>query len=140
MGVASLDSVILGEDVYWKDEWDWTPVPQSVRRALDGTLVIERLFQYTSGRPVTLFCSWVSYDTVKEVETLRDSETQNPMLLTLADGRTMHVLFRHHEGNPISVVPVLERPDYINQKNPDYYDLTIRLFEISDEIPVTTTT
>lgn len=135
---AYLNAVDLGQDVYWQDEYDWTPHAQTVRKAVDGALVVERLPSYADGQPLTVFCSWVPKTVVDAVIVLRDKLNPTVMTLTLADGRIYDVLFRHQDGPPISVVPIVERPDYINQVSPDYYDLTIRLFEVPGMTTTTT--
>lgn len=137
---ALLDDINLGEDVYWQDEFNWTPVAQTVKRSLDGTLVIERISPITTGRPLTVFCDWVSWAVVKAVEEKKDAVVQEAMLLTLIDGRQFNVMFRHQDGPPMIVSPVLERPDYINQVYPDYYLLTLNLFEVPETETSTTTT
>jgi hypothetical protein len=137
---AYLNGADLGQDAYWQDEWDWQPVMQTVRKALDGTLVVEQISPAADGRPITMFCSWVPKTTVNALVALRDRTVQSTMTLTLCDAREFVVIFRHHEGPPLTVKPVLERPDYINQVSPDFYDVTIRLMEIDDDATTTSTT
>jgi len=137
---AYLNAIDLGIDASWIDEWNWTPYAQTVRKALDGSLVIERISPAADGRPITMFCSWVSKAIVDAVVALRDSMVQDCMTITVADGREFNVLFRHHDGPPVIVTPVLERPDYINVPDPDYYDMTINLIEVDADACVTTTT
>jgi len=135
MGIATLEdtsiplTVTLGEDCVWKDQWDWTPVPQKVRLTIDGTAVVETIAPNSATQPITLHCSWLNKATVDDLIQLRDRADQTVMTLTLCDGTTKSVLFSHHKGIPIKVRPTLERPDYVNIPDPDWYDVTLNLFD-----------
>ena len=121
-------TVILGKEATWVDEWDWTPVPQVVRKTLDGTLVVETISPQADGRPITLEVKNLAKATVDSLITLRDRSTpQTEMTLTLCDTNTHTVYFRHHDFPPIEVKPIMKRPDYT--RGADYWDVLIKLIK-----------
>jgi len=135
MSMANLsDPVIplstdLSEDCIFENEWAWTPVPQSVRLALDGTATLENISPLAATQPIILDCSWLSKDKVDKLIQLRDRATQNIMTLTMCDGTTKDVVFDHESGEPVEVIPHVLRPDYINVPDPtqDWYQVRLRL-------------
>ncbi len=130
--IATLEHIVsLGAEILWRDEFDWTPVPQKVRKTLDGTLVVEMISPHSDGRPVTLFCPWLKRSVIAQLESLRDRETQTPLSLTLSDGRALTVLFRHSDGKPVVVKPVIERPEYLHH---DIFDVTLKMFQYGGAI------
>ena len=48
-----LDGIALPDDLIWIDEYDHTPITQTVSKAVDGSLIIEAATQ-AKGRPITL--------------------------------------------------------------------------------------
>ena len=126
-----LAGIQLPDETFWTDEFDWTPIGQSVELDITGGLVIEYA-SGRSGRPVTIRSEWITRSVLSDIESLRDAAVQNVLTLTLPDSRIIDVLFRHHEGPPIQVEPVVERPEYVaaSPDNPDYFNVTIKLIEV----------
>ena len=130
MSAITLDTINLPEELYWQDETDWVPVEQpEPERGLDGSLHVEPA-TVSGGRPITLTSSensgWVSYQTVKALLALA-SIAGKVMTLTLADNREFDVMFRYHDGGPVSMTPVfLTLPLADN----DECILTLRLMEV----------
>lgn len=121
-------TVTIGKQVVWVDEWDWTPVSQSVRLTLDGTLVIETLSGLADGRPITLEVKKLTKSVIDSLILLRDrTPPQTSMTLTLPNTETHTVYFRHHEGVPLVVEPIMKRPDY--STGYDFFNCTIKLFK-----------
>ncbi len=114
----------------WIDEDEWTPIPQQVSKAIDGTMVVETLNGYDSGRPITLRCEWESQENLNKLRALRDraGENQTDMTLTLEDGRIFQVNFRHYDGPPLVVTPLIPRPDY-NSPNSEV-DIIVKLYQV----------
>lgn len=127
MTVLTLGSVNLPLDLVWVDEYDWTPTEQHQARSLSGALVVETA-QKTGGRPITLGDGTDPVFVPKAViDDLFDLlETPSSMTLTLQDGRTFTVIFRH-EDKPIEAKPVV---DYRIMEQTDYYHATIKLLTI----------
>ncbi len=120
---VTLNAIELPDDTIWKDEFDWTGIAQSVETDITGGLVVEHTAGL-SGRPVTLHLGWIDRSRLEALEILRDNSDQLVMELTLSDGRMLSVLFRHYEGTPIEVSPVIERPEYVCT---DQFDIVLRL-------------
>lgn len=129
--MTDLAGIALPDESFWMDEFDWTPIGQSVEIDITGGLVVEYA-PGRSGRPITVRAEWITRAALQSLENLRDAETQDAMVLNLSGNRTFDVLFRHHEGPPIQVEPVVERPDYSNasEDNPDYFNVVIKLMEV----------
>jgi hypothetical protein len=116
-------SVNLGDQCVWTDEWAWTPVPQKVRYAVDGTMVVETISPHAAGQPITLSCSWQGKNNIDNIKTLRDRVNQAVMTLVLCDGQIKSVVF-NHEQIPVEIVPIKELSDgYIVG---DFFDVTMR--------------
>lgn len=128
MTVLTLNSVSLPLDLVWVDEFDWTPTEQHQTRSLTGALVVETA-QKSAGRPITLSDGtapvFVNKATVGALFTLLDTVT--PMTLTVQDGRTFSVIFRH-EDKPLEAKPII---DYQVMDDTDYYQVTIKLMDIA---------
>jgi hypothetical protein len=129
--MTDLAGIPLPDETFWTDEFDWTAIGQSVETDITGGLVIEYA-SGRSGRPVTLRAEWITRAVLSDIEALRDAAVQKVMTLTLPDTRTLDVLFRHHEGLPVQVDPVVERPEYVSAgpDSPDYFNVVIKLMEV----------
>jgi len=112
----------------WIDEDDWTPIPQSIVKSIDGSLIREILPGYDSGRPITLRCEFEGQYKLDQLRTLRDRVSQTDMTLTLEDARVFTVGFRHHEGPPVNSTPLNPRPDMTEEGV--LYDILINLMEV----------
>jgi hypothetical protein len=129
-------AVNLGRNAVWENEWSWTPVMQSVKRALDGVVVVEFITPNTNiGRTITLRLGWLRRSQVDGVITLRDEEAQSGLKLILVDAREFAVLFDHNINHGVEINPILERPDYINQVSPDWYNCKVHFVVIDTVIP-----
>lgn len=122
----SLDAITLPSDLIWADEYDYTPVKQSITTAVDGSLVIEAAAQL-AGRPITLQgednAAWIDRATL---EALRAKQYQAARVMTLIlNGHNFSVLFVQPGG--LSARPVI---DYNNPDAADWYQLTIKLIEV----------
>lgn len=126
--MASLDSVSLDDSqVLWTDEFTGSPVAQSAEVDINGGLVVEYVGANKDGRAVTLDIGWITKATLDALVAMRDAETQSLMTLTLPDGRTMDVLWRHHDAEPIEVEPVQEFVEYADG---DYFQVTLNLMQV----------
>jgi hypothetical protein len=130
--LADEAALLLPDDLLWSDEHAWTPAVSSVSYLITGALLVQSATRQ-AGRPITLVgpadMAWVTRATL---ETLRSwaavglSESSGRFALTLADGRTFTVAFRHQD-TPIEAEPVLGIPA---RSDADFYRLTLRLMEI----------
>lgn len=124
-----LENIVLPVDMWWEDEFDYTPIGQNVEHNLDGSFAVEE-DEKLAGRPITLSgdirYSWLTRQDVLAVYAMA-SEKLKVMTLTIADGREFSVMFRHYTGKPISAEPVFQRVPPLPD---DEYYLTIRLMEV----------
>lgn len=123
-----LDDISLPEDLIWRDEFDWSPVVQSVAFSLTGAAIIEHAVKQ-AGRPITLVgdsdSGWATHTVVTALKS-KSALPSAQMVLTLNDSRTFLVIFRHSE-TPIEARPITE---YNVSDDEDFYTLTLRFLVI----------
>ena len=121
----TLDSITLPPDLLWTDEYQYTPVKQSINTAVDGSLVIEAAAALT-GRPITLQggddYAWCSKATL---ELLRLKQAQPGLVMTLTLLSVAHNVIFMQPG--ITAKPVL---DYSNPEATDWYAVTLKFLEV----------
>lgn len=75
MSSITLNSITLPPDLYWQDEFGWTPVASSLEYSLAGSGLIQ-LGKKLTGRAVTLLgeddCCWTTRETVLALKELAD--------------------------------------------------------------------
>ena len=120
---------VLGADVVWTNEHEWSGVKQSVRHAVDGTAIVEWIYPMQGARPVRLECGWLGAAVVAQIVAMRDDPGQATMTLALCDGLTMQVRWAHQDGPPVQTVPTVPRPDYTSVPQPDWSIVALELFE-----------
>jgi hypothetical protein len=88
---TTLNTLVLPDDMVWKDELDWAPVGQTMTPTLDGSLLLEDnpLF---SGRPITLV-GIAGRGLVLQLKAL-EAQLSPRMTLTLHDGLSRTVYWR----------------------------------------------
>lgn len=125
-------TVALDPDLYWLDEFDWSPVEQAVARSIGGALIIDLALK-TGGRPITLkpyddVSAWMPGATVRQLQTWE----ADPLLqLTLViRGSTHQVVFRRESGQPIAARPVAFVADPVEGGFGDWYLVTLRFIEV----------
>ena len=123
-----LHDIALPDDLLWVNEFDHNPVAQSTERTLTGGLLIqEQAKRY--GRSIILVgesSGWVRRSTVLALYALAETPNQ-PVQLTVADGRIFTVVFDREQGSPITATPIL--PSAYPQ-NEDWYSLKIQLLVV----------
>jgi hypothetical protein len=121
-----LDGIALPDDLIWIDEYDHTPITQTVSKAVDGSLIIEAATQ-AKGRPITLKgdedAAWIDRATL---ELVRAKQYQPALSMTLTmRGVNYSVLFVQPGG--IEAKPVI---DYNLPGAEDWYSITLKFFEV----------
>ncbi len=124
-------AVELSPDLYWSDEFSWSPVTQSTERSITGALVVQ-VAAMTGGRPITLGpeddgSAWMPRSAVEQLRNWADG-AGTVMTLTLR-GQVRDVIFRHHDGPAIEARPIAHFAD-ANATDP--YLCTLRLTEITE--------
>ncbi len=121
----TLDSITLPPDLLWNDEYQYTPVKQTINTAIDGSLVIEAAAALT-GRPITLQggddYAWCSKATL---ELLRLKQAQPGLVMTLTLFSITHSVVFMQPG--ITAKPV---QDFSNPESSDFYAVTLRFIEV----------
>lgn len=123
-----LDGISLPADLLWSDEWTSASVAQSVRRTLDGSLVVF-YGGLRTGLPITLEtqpdAGWL---TRVQVESLARLAASPGGIYTLAlRGQAFQVMFRHHEPPAFEARPLVP----LAQPQPgDFHLATIKLMTV----------
>ena len=60
---VTLNSVLLPDDLVWRDEFEWAPVEQVVTPTLSGALLVEETAK-PEGRPLTLSGQLIVFETL----------------------------------------------------------------------------
>ncbi|MFM5016559.1 hypothetical protein [Aeromonas veronii] len=118
---VTLNSVLLPDDLVWRDEFEWAPVEQVVTPTLSGALLVEETSK-PEGQPLTLsgHCSRAKVQELKVLE----AKVAQLMTLTLLDGVTRTVVWRRPG---VVATPLYELAD----PDGDHpYTLTLNLTEI----------
>ncbi len=123
-----LDGISLPVDLLWSDEWAASTVAQTVRRTLDGGLVVF-YGQMSGGVPITLEsqpdAGWL---TRAQVETLALRAASPGGLYTLnLRGQTWQVMFRHHDAPAFEAKPLVQ---LANPQPGDFYLATLKLMTV----------
>ena len=130
--LASGAGLSLPDDLLWRDEHAWTPASTSTAYLLTGAWLMQSATRQ-GGRPITLVgapdMAWVRRSSVEQLRawaSLPVGSNSGRFGLSLADGRSFTVAFRHAEG-AIEAEPVLGIPA---RSDADLYRLTLRFLEI----------
>lgn len=122
----TLNGITLPSDLEWSDEFDWTPVRQSMDRSLTGKLLIEEA-EKVGGRPITLYggqnACWVPRSTVVALKALL---VANNTMTLMYHGTEYSVMWRHDE-TPIEANQVRR---IANPGDNWKYTITLRLMEV----------
>ena len=123
-----LDGIPLPVDLLWSDEWAASTVAQTVRRTLDGGLVVF-YGELRAGLPITLEsqpdAGWLTRTQVESIA-LRAASPGGLYTLNLR-GQTWQVMFRHQDA------PAFEARPLVSVANPqagDFYLATLKLMTV----------
>lgn len=123
-----LDGIQLPDGLVWTDEYAAQSVAQTVRRTLDGGLVVF-YGQQAGGLAITLEseadAGWLTRAQVEALK-LRADSPGGVFLLELR-GQVFQVMFRHHEP------PAFEARALVNLANPmpgDFFLATLKLMTV----------
>lgn len=123
-----LDGISLPADLLWSDEWAASNVAQTVRRTLDGGLVVF-YGELRAGVPITLEsqpdAGWLTRAQVESVA-LRAASPGGIYTLTLR-GQTWQVMFRHHDAPAFEAKPLVP---LANPQSGDFNLATLKLMTV----------
>lgn len=127
MRTHTLGAIAIPEDVWWTDEFAWTPVERAETRSLTGARIVQ-LGVKQGGRPITLESNprggWVPRATVAALQAQRATPGEQ-ITLTLADGRTFTV--EHDHTREFQAEPIRPAADLHDASR---YRVTIPLIEV----------
>lgn len=122
-----LNAIELPSDLLWVDEYDWSPVEQTINKSLTGALIIQEAAQL-KGRPITLVggndYAWVTKATLESLRLLTQTAAEN---LTLNYHGTDYNVRFMRDSSPVQGRQVA---DFANPQSDDRYSVTIRLIEV----------
>lgn len=122
--------VSLIDDLYWADEYAWSPVRQAEDRSLTGALIIDN-GGMQEGRPITLkpvdpASAWLRRSVLEQLKTWAATPGQQ---MTLLLGASVHtVIWRHQEPPALSAEPVVHYSDIAGE---DFYLATLKFQKVS---------
>ena len=123
-----LDGISLPAGLVWSDEFAAAAVAQTIRRTLDGSMVVF-FGPLQQGLPITLESlpdqGWLTRAQVQAVK--RRADGPGGVYLLNPRGQTWQVMFRHHEA------PAFEATPLIPLANPgagDFYLATVKLMTV----------
>ena len=123
-----LDGIQLPAGLLWSDEWTASRVAQTVRRTLDGSVVVF-YGQLQAGLPITLEsesdAGWLTRTQV-EALALRAASPGGVYTLSLR-GQTWSVMFRHHEAPAFDARPLVS---LANPQAGDFYLATLKFMTV----------
>ena len=119
----------LPDDLLWQDEFNWTPVSQSIDVTLGNKLIIQEAAQ-EGGRPMTLAApdtksGWFARALLLQLLATAQTAAQQ-MTLTLHTGTTYNVIWRRDQA-PIDARPVI---GYRDPGDTDQYIVTLRFLQV----------
>lgn len=129
---AGATTIVLPPDLYWEDEFGWTPVEQTEERGVTGAQIID-LGERIGGRPMTLGpdpgggeSAWIHRGALDDLYALAEVPGQEMTLNLRGLART--VMWAHQAGQAIEAEPVLHMTDI---DSTDYYRVKkLRFMEI----------
>ncbi len=123
-----LDTVALPDGLVWTDEFAAQTVAQTVRRTLDGSVVVF-YGQHSGGLPITLEsepdAGWLTRTQVEALK-LRADSPGGVFTLELR-GQVFQVMFRHHEPPAFDAKPLVA---LAHPQPGDFYLATLKLMTV----------
>lgn len=129
---AGATTLTLSPDLWWSDEFSWSPVEQAVSRSLTGALLID-VATLDGGRPITLQppapnAAWMNLATLSQLQAW-EADAALTLTLTLR-GVARDVVFRREGGQPIAATPIEFMADPQAGDAGDFYLVTLRFLEV----------
>ncbi|AFL76243.1 hypothetical protein [Thiocystis violascens] len=125
--MIQLDTLTLPDGLDWPDEFDTSAIGQSVRRRLDGGLVVYPR-ALAAGRSITLVAPNDQPLTRAQAAALEAlaAVVGASYALTLRD-ESFQVMFRHHDPPALDLTPLV---DYADPIDSDFVVGTVKLFTV----------
>ena len=125
--MIQLDTTTLPDGLDWPDEFDTGVVGQSVRRRLDGGLVVYPR-ALAAGRSITLIAPADQPLTRAQALALESLAAVVGASYSMAlRGAVFQVMFRHHDPPALDLAPLV---DYADPVDSDFVVGTVKLFTV----------
>lgn len=108
-----LHNILLPDDIQWIDEWECVPVAQTIKRRLDGGLVIYAR-NVTAGRAITLEATEdhaLDRTILTELQTLTTHAGAAYDLIMPLYQTSFRVVFRHNDPPILDFKPMFDFAD-----------------------------
>lgn len=126
--MIALDGIVLPAGLLWSDEFSVARVAQTVRRTLDGSVVVF-YGELRAGLPITLEseadAGWLTRTQI-EALSLRAASPGGVYSLSLR-GQTWTVMFRHQDAPAFEAKPLVA---VANPQPGDFYLATLKLMTV----------
>ena len=104
--MKSLGNVVLPDDLYWSNRYDWTPVQMVRKFTLGGNQYVYTKSVY-AGRPFDLVATrergWIPYSTLTQ---LYELSLVDNVLVLVWDSLTFNVMWRFDDPPVLDVEPL----------------------------------
>lgn len=121
-------TISLPEDMFWSDEYSWSPIEQAVATSITGAAIVD-IGVRTAGRPITLVSdeqhAWMPFSIVTQLKAWRD--TAGKQLTLSLRNANFTVMFRHQEKPAVDVTAVI---DYNAPDAQDWFFGTLKFMEV----------
>lgn len=99
----TVNAIALKPDLYWSNEFSWSPITARETISVTGAAIIQR-GKRIKGRRINLSSgddtAWVTRAQLDALTALRDTKPEN-VTLTFGDGRVFQVIFNDVDGQSI---------------------------------------
>lgn len=128
-----IKTVEFPDSMEWVDEFDFAPVSQDTQRTIGGSFIVQEA-ELLFGRTITLQGGeqvWLLRNTWRKLVDLA-CVVGGKYTLTLADGSTYTVIFRHDDsGSPATAEPLWRRN--IQGDNDYVKNMVLRFYTVSED-------
>jgi len=103
MPTLNVNAIALRPDLYWSNEFSWSPITANEAISITGAAIIQR-GKRIAGRRINLESgddtAWVTRAQLDALVALRNTKPEL-VTLTFGDGRTFNVIFNDVDGQSI---------------------------------------
>ena len=126
------ETITLPQDLFWQDEFEWSPVSQSVEYSTSGALLVDIAVRQ-AGRPITLSGESNSAGiTRQDLQTLSAWEKLPGQVFILnLRGQSFEVIFDHGSDTQTKAIAQTALVRFSDIASTDFYcNLVLRFLEI----------
>ena len=126
------ETLTLPQDLFWQDEFEWSPVAQAVEYSTNGALLVDIAVRQ-AGRSITLGgegnSAWI---TRQDLQSLSNWAKLPGQVFTLdLRGQTFEVIFDHGTNEQTQAIAQAAVVQFSDMTSTDFYcNLALRFLEI----------